>query len=342
MATLDVFNSDPFSVVSLTDNINKLNFVPGRIGQLGIFKETGVNTTSVAIEQKNGVLKLIEPTQRGAPGTTLTKNKRSLRNLTVPHFEVEDAVYAEEIQNVRAWGSESELETVQGKITERQGEHSQSFEATHEYSRVGAVKGIVTYADGSALNLFNEFGVSQLTEVDFDLDAASPASGVLRKACAGVVRNISDELGGTPATGIHAFCSNEFFDALIAHSEVVESYRGTSMATILRDGYVLPTGQKIYGVFEFGGIVWENYRGSVGGQAYIDANKCHIFPVGVPGLFRTYYSPADWMETVNTIGQRLYSKQYAMLNGKGVHLDTQMNVLDICTRPRVLVKGKTT
>jgi hypothetical protein len=28
----------------------------------------------------------------------------------------------------------------------------------------------------------------------------------------------------------------------------------------------------------------------------------------VPGLFRTYYAPADYIETVNTIGQRLYVK----------------------------------
>jgi len=342
MVMLDVFNSDAFSVTNLTDAINKVKFVPGRIGQLGLFAESGVSTTSVAIEQKDGLLKLLSPTARGGPGETLTKNKRTLRNLTVPHFQIDDAVMAEEVQGVRAFGSETELETVQGKVAERQMIHSQSHEATHEYSRIGAVKGIVTYADGTTLNLFTEFGVSQMTEVDFDLDNTAPASGVLRAKCADVTRDIADELDGVPFNGVHAFCSNEFFDALIAHPEVVDSYKNTSMASVLREGYVLTNGQKIYGAFEFGGIVWENYRGSVGGQAYIDANKTHIFPLGAPGLFRTYYAPADYMETVNTMGQRLYQKQYMMPNGKGVNLETQMNVLDICTRPRVLVKGKTT
>jgi len=32
----------------------------------------------------------------------------------------------------------------------------------------------------------------------------------------------------------------------------------------------------------------------------------------VPGLFRTVYAPADYIETVNTQGQRLYGKQYEM------------------------------
>ena len=64
--------------------------------------------------------------------------------------------------------------------------------------------------------------------------------------------------------------------------------------------------------------MWENYRGQVGGTAFIDTNKCHIFPLGVPGLFRTYFAPADYIETVNTLGRRLYVKQYDMPNGKGV------------------------
>jgi hypothetical protein len=62
----------------------------------------------------------------------------------------------------------------------------------------------------------------------------------------------------------------------------------------------------------------------------------------VPNLFRTYYAPADYNETVNTIGKQFYAKQYEMPNGKGWHFDTQTNELNICTRPRVLLKGKRT
>jgi len=337
---LDIFKDDAFGIVPLTDAINKLQFVPGRLGQLGIFAETSVATTSVAIEEKGGVLTLIAPSARGAPGGTLTKVKRKLRNLTVPHFEIEDAVMAEEVQGVRAWGQENALETVQGKIMERLGDHNVSHAATQEYARVGAYKGIVTYADGSTLNLYTEFGVSQHAEVDFDLDAASPASGVLRKKCAGVVRDTANALDGVPFFGVHSICGDAFFDDLIAHPEVVESYKGTPMAEVLRQGYVLTSGQKIFGAFEFGGIVWENYRGTVGGQAFVHTDKCHLAPMGAPGLFRTYYSPADYIETVNTLGQRLYVKQYDMANGKGVHLDSQMNNLEICTRPNSLIQGK--
>lgn len=339
---LDIFKDDAFGVVELTDAINKIQFVPGRLGQLNFFTPTSVRTTSVAIEEKNGILTLVSPSARGGPGQTLDKSKRNLRSIAVPHFEINDAVMAEEVQGVRAFGSENELEMVQGKVTERMADHAVSFAATQEYSRVGAYKGIVTYADGSTLNLFTEFGVSQHAEIDFDLDNANPASGALRKACAGAVRDVAKALDGVPFSGVHSLCGDAFFDDLIAHPEVVESYRGTPMAEVLRQGYVLTNGQKIYGAFEFGGIVWENYRGTVGGTAFVNTDKCHLAPIGAPGFFRSYYAPADYIETVNTLGQRLYAKQYEMPNGKGVHLDTQMNALELCTRPNALIQGKRT
>lgn len=343
MPMLDVFNSEPFSVLSLTDAINKPKFVPGRLGQMGIFSAQSVTTTAIAVEEKNGVLSLVEPSPRGGPGVTVDKAKRTLRYLAVPHFQIDDAVMAEEVQGIRAFGSEGgEVESVMGKIDERMMILGQSMASTQEYSRVGAVKGVVTYADGTTLDLFSTFGVSQETEVDFDLDNANPASGALRKKCASVVRTIAGNLDGIPWTGrARAICGDTFFDQLIAHPEVRETYTGWSEARILREGYIEADG-KSYGAFEFGGIIFENYRGAVGGTTFVEALKAHIWPEGVPNLFRSAYAPADYIETVNTPGQPLYMKQIRMDNDKGVRIEVQMNALEYCTRPTVLIKAKNT
>src|SRR5947209_1582015 len=124
---LDVFNGNAFGVVPLTDLINKLKSVPGRISSMGLFSTTSISTTSVAIEEKNGILTLVPPTPRGGPGVTIDKPKRGIRLISVPHFEINDAIMAEEVQGVRAWGTESTTETVMGKVAERGVVHAQSM-----------------------------------------------------------------------------------------------------------------------------------------------------------------------------------------------------------------------
>jgi hypothetical protein len=66
-------------------------------------------------------------------------------------------------------------------------------------------------------------------------------------------------------------------------------------------------------------------------------------PVGVPGLFRQYNAPADFVETANTIGLPRYAKQAVDQQfARWVMLHVQSNPLPICTRPRVLIKRKRT
>lgn len=343
MPMLDVFNQDAFSVLSMTDAINKIPFVPGRAGQVIDWQERGVTTTTIMIEEVGGVLKLLNPTARGAPGETKAKDKRAARALAIPHYQYDDAVNADEVQGVRAFGSETEVQSVQTLVNQRLADAvTLVLDPTLEYQRVGALKGIILNADGSTLyNLFTEFGVSQESTIDFNLDASTD-TGAVRGVCADAVDLIADNLGGVTFSGVHAFCGKNFFKSLVANIEVRNSYKGTPMAQVLRDGYVDPSGNKIYGAFEFGGIVFESYRGKNGANAIIGDDEVRIFPVGVPGLFRTVYAPADYIETVNTVGLPRYSRQYPSQNGKRIEMESQMNALSYCTRPKVLLQGTTT
>ncbi len=339
MPMLDVFNDDAFSVMTLTDAINQDDFTPGRIGTLIPWDEQGVSTTSIAIEKRGTSLALVNPTPRGGPGASYAKDTRTMRQLTVPHYQIDDAVYADEVQGVREFGTENQLQTVRGMVDRRMAQHAQlRLDPTLEYQRLGAVTGIILNGDGSTLyNLYTEFGVSAQNEVDFNLDAAT-STGAVREVCTQVVRTIAKALGGMPMMGVNAVCSDEFWDALIKNVEVRASYLQQAEASQLRAGVA-------YESLNFGGIRFENYRGGTGTEEatpFIAANKAYFFPVGVPGLFRTVYAPADYIETVNTIGLPRYAKMYPMHNDKGMHLEVQMNALNYCTRPRALVKGKTT
>lgn len=333
MSILDIFKQDAFGVISLTDVINKLPFVPGRAGTVINWQESGVATTTIAIEEYAGSLALINPTARGGPGVTVGKVKRVMRNLNVPHYEINDGIIAEEVQGVRELGSESQVQTVMSMVTQRLTEHSQlKVDPTLEYQRIGALKGIILNGDGSTLyNLFTEFGVSQPAEVAFNL--AVSANGAVRTFCTGIVRTMATALGGLPMTGVGAFCSDSFWDALIANAEVRATYLQQQEASQLRNGVA-------YERFNFGGITFENYRGGTGLAGFITTDKANFFPLGVPGLWRSVYAPADYIETVNTIGVPRYVRQYERPDGKGVNMDIQTNALNYCTRPGALVQGR--
>jgi hypothetical protein len=204
-------------------------------------------------------------------------------------------------------------------------------EVTLEYHRIGAIKGQILDADGTSViyNLFTEFGVSQQTQ-DY---AFTTATTDVRKLCVAVARKIEDVLGAAVYTGIRAFCSPEWFDALIDHAKVIDSFKyqeGQILREDLRRG------------FTFGGITFEEYRGSVGGVSFVEADVAYAFPEGVMTekgpLFSTAFAPADYVETVNTLGLPIYAKQEEMKFGKGIEIESQSNPLPLCLRPRAVVK----
>ena len=143
---------------------------------------------------------------------------------------------ADELQGIRAFGEESQVEVVQTKVNERLRELSQlSLDPTLEYQRIGAVKGVILNGDGSTLyNLFDEFGVSQETEQNLELDQDGSSSGALRKAVNAIVRLIATNLKGTPYRGIKAFCGDTFYDQLVTNPEVVRTYLNWTAAADLR------------------------------------------------------------------------------------------------------------
>ena len=327
MPMLDIFNTDAFSTVSLTDGILKAPHKPGRIGSLGLFRERGITTTTVVVEEKDGRLSLISTSPRGGPGDTIGSQKRTARSFVVPHLERESTVLADEVQNIRAFGSETDSEAVQALINERLIDLRAMHEVTLEHFRVGAIKGSILDADGSTVlfNLFTEFGVSQQVK---DIALGTSTTDV-RAAAVAIMRLSEGELGAEPVTGYRAFCGDEFFDALVGHDEVKESLKyqeSQLLRTDLRAG------------FEFGGISWENYRGTVGGVSFFPTALAYVVPVGT-NIFTTHFAPADFIETVNTVGLPIYAKTVSdpELN-RWAKIHSQSNPLALCLRPRAVIK----
>ena len=339
---MDVFRANQagaFHMMNLTATLLDQPHVPMRLGMLGLFNSGGVRTTSVSVERQRNTLVLVQSSPRNSPAAQNVKDQRELVPVPTTRIALEDPITADEVQGIRALGSESELRTLEQEVTQRNTRMSNSIEATVEYHRIGAMKGTILDADGSTLiDLFTTFGVAAQSEVDFDLDNATPAAGALRKKCSSVIRLIEDELGGLSYTSIHAMCSSQFFDDLTAHPEYREQYAATNQAE-------RGLGERVARRMAiFGGIVFEEYRGTVGGTKYVLDDKAHIFPVGVQDLFIERYAPAEYWDTVNTIGLPRYAR--LMIDPADPHSKVtsrvQTQVLAMCTRPRVLIPAKRT
>lgn len=331
---MDIFKNDAFSLRSLVAAVNERPHVPTRIGQMGLFYHQGIRTTTVQIESKKGILTLVPTSNRGGPGHQYTADKRKMRDLRATHIQIDDGLNADQVQNVREFGQENQLKSMRSEILEHFDGMFADIDATMEHLYMGAIKGQLLDADGSSViyNLFSEFNVSALADVDFTL--GTPGTNI-KALCNNVVRGMTDQLGAAPLTRVHAFAGDDFYDELSTHAEVRDSYHRQQESKFLRDG------AGAYESFEYGGIVWENYRGSVGGNPYVATDEVRFFPVGIRGLFRNWYAPADYNETVNTKGLPRYAKQIVRPNGKGVDLEAQSNPLPICTIPSVLRRGFT-
>lgn len=327
---LDVFNGDGFDVVTLSGLVSSQPYAPGQVSALGIFEEEGINTTAAAFDLINGVLTLVGPTPRGGPGETVGKDRGTLRSIVVPHFQRDDAIMAEEVQNRRQLGT-TNRDSMQALIIRRAMKHFRDFDVTLEHQRLGALSGIVADKNGNTMyNLFTEFGVTQEDAVHFDLSNANPSKGALRVLCDETIETIENNLGADPYGHIHAICGRGFFRKLFQQQEVIDTFRNTIEAAQLRAG--LPR------TFEFGNITFERYR-TGGASGFIADDAVRIFPVGTPGLFGTYFAPADYIETVNTDGLPRYVKLIPMDNLKGVRMEVQTNPLNVCKKPKVLMTG---
>lgn len=337
MNFMDLFNDDAFSLSSLTAAINDVDHVPGRIGELAFAGVgEGVNSLTVAIESRGESLTLIPTTLRGAPAPQEGPDKGKIVAIGIPQVKLEATIMAHSIQGVRAFGSTNVLAGPQQVINQRSTSMARRHDLTLENLRMGAVLGQVRDADNSVIvDLFDAFGVTQEGEVDFALGTATTD---VRAKCATVIRLMKKNAKSIiPASAtVRGLASKEFFAALIAHANVKAAYATTSQqAQRFGDSY-------LFQVFPFGGIVFEEYQGTDDDTTIaVPANKVRFFFSGVPGLYAEYYAPADFMETVNTIGLPRYAKVAPDRRfNRFVELHTQQNPLPLCLRPKTLIRGK--
>lgn len=325
-----LFNTSVFQAGTMIAKINTIPMAPRRISSMGLFKETPIATTTIQVDSDNAILTLIGDTPRGAPAPQLKKRKGASRDFRVSRFPVQFQIKPDDMQNIRALGTADQLRTLEMMRDQRFSDASNSLDATLEYQRLGAVKGIILDADGATVkyNLFTEFGVAQPTK-DFTLGTAAAE---MLPFCYAVKRGVDIALGdGVLYDHIHVLCGKTWFERFTTHPAVSQYYKNWQAAEIMR------TDNR--GGFKFGGMIFEEYPvNNVNGIALIADSEAYAFPVGVQDLFETVFAPANHMDYVNQLGLPRYVFAELMDMGSGIDFVAETNPLSICKKPLVLWK----
>jgi hypothetical protein len=163
------------------------------------------------------------------------------------------------------------------------------LDATHEFQRMGALNGQILDADGSTvlLDIYKTFGVTR-KKMSMGLPMLRPScalSAAKRWTCRKMRWAASPAQARAPCV-----------------AKLLEQAGRPQVGK--RDLPQQPAGCRLRGdareSFEFGGIIWERYRGKIAGVTFIHDDKALLIPEGVPDLYISVFAPADYMETVNT------------------------------------------
>lgn len=335
MASMDIFRGDAFSMLSLLQAIENADYNPQFLGSLGIFEDAPQRTRVVTVESRDNELALIQTSPIGAPPDQREKDKRKLRNFNATRIAKASTIYADEVQNIRAFGSETELQQVQAEVARRINQLQADVELTWEHMRLGAVQGILTDADDSTIyNFFTEFGVAQPNEETFDFTSLN-AGEVRPKIESTIVRPLIRAGKGAFIQGvsrIQALVGDEFWDAFVNHEEIRTTYLNYVAAAELRAGTAFSS-------FRFAGVDWMNYRGTDDNSTVaIATDEVKFFPVGAPGTFKVAWAPGEFMDVVNTPGVPVLPLTLPDPSGRNAFITVELYSypLYLCTRPLML------
>lgn len=326
---LNVFESDAFSFTTLTGAISLIDPAPHELGQWLPWNAVGINTLTAVIDERDGKVSVIGSSPRGSVGSAISNRSPRARSIIVPHYQHYDAILATEIQGVRKFGSDNEMDAVESKRAEKLANMHANHEVTWEFGRAGAVTGVLYDKDGSVLVDWHGpegFNVARTTH---DIDFATATTDV-RQELVLAKRKSQLSLKGLICAKWKLICTTSVFDAITTHPSVKAAYDRWQDGAFLR-------ADNDKG-FELGGVEVVLYQNNeFDGVSFMQEGDAYLCPEA-PGLYQVRYAPADTVEAANTIGLPLYSMGEPMKFGKGIELSTESNAIHYVERPASIVR----
>lgn len=323
-----------FGVLDFTLLVQLLPRVPKLLSSLGLVQNTVMGSSTVAqVERVTEALDAIQARARGGDRNYAGREKAIVRNFNVPFFPLDTRFTAQEIQDLREYGTSDTPATVEARVMHSMQRIVNSHTNGFEKALYAAVKGSSyspSWTQGQ-YDYYTEFGVTALKKtfpIDFTDNTKDPRITVEKEARKHIITNAADN---GDSYKVIALVGSGFFNSLITHPLVqaaYDSYPSESEPLRRRLG-----GELINRSFDTSGVTYiEDISGEIAdGDAY-------FMPMGISTMFMAQYAPADSVLYANQPAQEMY-----VFLDESSHrvskVETETGFIIVNTRPELVVKA---
>lgn len=313
---MDLFK-DYFTRETLAKTLLKTPYVPGRLGETGLFATRGLTSTTALIEElpANAVTADANSMVRGAPAVSQALDSRKMHSFQALSYAWKARVLADEVLNVRAAGTGA-AELIASRVADNIAKLRRKADFQAEYLRMAALK--------APSNTIGNAPAAAVIAVQTD------ATKLRDRLFNAIIIPIESALGGIPYTGIRVFCSDGYWTKLIENNWIRTTYLNNNTATVLRDSGITEE-------ITIAGVTFERYRGQ--GTLAIATDTAIAVPEGVDELFLQCFAPDDTLDSVGVgaIGAPYYARSELIPGNKGWDLILQSHPVMVCTRPEAVL-----
>ena len=331
-------------VVDMTPEILQLPMDWGLIGEMGLFRYNYGSQKNFMIptrtEDKAGLI-----VDRSYEGGRNNRPSGSLSGIlgSVPHFPLDDSIRPADLDGQLAPGvvleAGTQLETVARLRVEKMEGLLRDHSMTKEYARglslttgdVYAPSGTLKTSYGNTINMYNEWGITRQTSTLNLAPTVDPKISV--DALFAAMQ--ASAYAGDRLEGFVVLCSPELFSTLTSHPYLRDIYTHASnfpQAESLLVGRLRSNLGARYRQFFYGGILFVEYPGVIGGQRVIPQNKGVAFPMG-DALGFMQFAPAQRFSSINQTAVEMYYFEKLGENDDKIEMMTESNYATVLAKP---------
>ena len=316
---LDPRTSQP-RAVELTDILVELPRNISIIDALGLFEDVPVSQKTVEIQRAQYSNHLVKDKNWDDKADTLVnKPKMGFIHARIPNFALRDAISPSDIDGVFSVNSVQEaagLEQVSAVRVSKLDAMNSSLDLTQDIAKMQLLTAGTVYAPagtlatsyGDTIDFYQEFGITRQS-VDLKLSGANDP----RVSVSSLIRKMREALRNSPTKGnfraLVVLCGTEFFDAVYTNPFVTDAikYFNQDLNKLLLGVPSTANGYSAsFRSVEVWGITFIDagtggYDGPDGVFVpWIAEDQAVAIPLGVRGMFKSYYAPANTFSAVNT------------------------------------------